>query len=106
MWSVFDPRTGLVAVAALSLMSASARAQDAQPASPPPFSVWAQLEAGITANPDQPHSGINFGHLFTDKTNQPVLNQLLVTAEQPLDPAATASAAGFRVQGMFGTDAR
>jgi len=114
VWSVFDARAGLVAVAALSLMSASANAQEAQPeapaaqapAGPPPFSVWAQLEAGITANPDQPHSGINFGHLFTDKTNQPVLNQLLVTAEQPLDPNATDYAIGFRVQGMFGTDAR
>jgi hypothetical protein len=104
VWSVFDPRA--LAVAAFSLMSASASAQDAEPAAPPPFSIWAQLEAGITANPDQPSSGINFGHLFTDKTNQPVLNQILVTAEQPLDPNATDYAMGFRVQGMFGTDAR
>ena len=110
MWSVFDPRAGLAAVAAFSLVSAAAIAQDTAqpqaPAAPPPFAVWAQLEAGITANPDQPSSGINFGHLFTDKTNQFVLNQLLVTAEQPLDPNATDYAVGFRVQGMFGADAR
>jgi hypothetical protein len=84
----------------------AAAAAAAADAGPPPFAVWAQLEAGITANPDQPHDGINYGHLFTDKTNQLVLNQLLVTAEQPLDPKATDYAFGFRVQGMFGTDAR
>jgi len=81
-------------------------AEAAADAGPPPFAIWAQLEAGITANPDQPHSGINFGHLFTDKANQPVLNQLLVTAEKPLDPKATDYALGYRLQGMFGTDAR
>ena len=85
---------------------AAAAAAPAADAGPPGFSVWAQLEAGITANPDQPHNGINYGHLFTDKTNQPVLNQLLLTAEQPLDPKATDYAFGYRVQGMFGTDAR
>jgi hypothetical protein len=74
-------------------------------AAAPGFSVWAQLEAGITANPNQPFGGINVGHLFTDKANQPVLNQLLLTADQPLD-TATDYAIGFRVQGMFGTDAR
>jgi hypothetical protein len=78
----------------------------AAPAAPPEFSVWAQLEAGITANKDSPHSGVNYGHLFTDKSNQLVLNQLLVTAEKPLDTNATDYALGYRLQGMFGTDAR
>jgi hypothetical protein len=114
VWTVLDPRACLAACAAFSLFAPVAGAQVAEPAptqaetpaAPPPFAVWAQLEAGITANPDQPGSGINFGHLFTDKANQPVLNQLLVTAEQPLDTNATDYAVGFRVQGMFGTDAR
>ncbi|MDB5393256.1 MAG: hypothetical protein JWM91_762, partial [Rhodospirillales bacterium] len=85
-------------------------------AGPPEFTVWAQLEAGITANPNEPfgvnrqadgtYRGVNVGHLFTDKANQPVLNQLLVTAEKPLDTTATDYALGYRVQGMFGTDAR
>jgi hypothetical protein len=73
---------------------------------PPGFAIWAQLEGGITANPNQGYGGTNYGHLFTDKANQPVLNQLLVTAEQPLDPKATDYAFGYRLQGMFGTDAR
>jgi hypothetical protein len=75
-------------------------------AGPPEFQVWGQLEAGIMANPNQPWGGTNFGHLFTDKANQPVLNQLLLTAEKPLDTNATDYALGYRVQGMFGTDAR
>ncbi|HLG89109.1 MAG TPA: outer membrane beta-barrel protein [Alphaproteobacteria bacterium] len=85
---------------------APAAAAAVAPAAPPEFSVWAQLEAGITANKDSPHSGVNYGHLFTDKSNQLVLNQLLVTAEKPLDTNATDYALGYRLQGMFGTDAR
>jgi len=81
-------------------------AEAAAPAAPPEFSVWAQAEAGITANPNAPYGGLNYGHLFTDKANQPVLNQILVTAEKPLDPNATDWALGYRLQGMFGTDAR
>ena len=78
----------------------------AAPAAPPEFGVWAQLEAGVTANVDSPRSGVNYGHLFTDKSNQLVLNQILLTAEKPLDTTATDWALGYRVQGMFGTDAR
>lgn len=81
-------------------------AAPAAPAAPPEFTVWAQLEAGITANPQAEAGRVNFGHLFTDKANQPVLNQLLITAEKPLDTSATDYALGYRVQGMFGTDAR
>lgn len=102
MPTAFNPRICL-AVSFLALAAPSALADTAEP---PPFTVWAQLEAGITANPDSPSSGINFGHLFTDKTNQAVLDQLLVTAEKPLDPAATDYAVGFRLQGLYGTDAR
>ena len=65
MWTVLDPRACLAACAAFSLFAPAAGAQVAEPApaqaetpaAPPPFAVWAQLEAGITANPDQPGSG-------------------------------------------------
>ena len=84
----------------------AAAAAAAAPTAPPEFGVWAQLEAGITANVDSPKSGVNYGHLFTDKSKQLVLNQLLLTAEKPLDTNATDWALGYRLQGMFGTDAR
>lgn len=84
----------------------AAEAAAAAATAPPEFSVWAQAEAGITANPNTTYGGLNYGHLFTDKANQPVLNQILLTAEKPLDPNATDWALGYRVQGMFGSDAR
>jgi hypothetical protein len=100
----------ITAFGALATYATDAAAQDApEPAAvaaPPEFTVWAQLEAGITANPNLGYGQTNVGHLFTDKSNQPVLNQLLVTAEKPLNTSATDYALGYRIQGMFGTDAR
>lgn len=64
------------------------------------------IEAGITGNPDDPSNGLDFGHLFTDRANRPVLNQILLTAERPLDPKATGYDFGFKLQGMYGSDAR
>jgi hypothetical protein len=75
-------------------------------AAPPAFDIWAQVEAGVMGNTRNPRSHVNFGHLFTDRANAPKVNQVLLTAEKPLDPKATDYAVGFRVQGMFGTDAR
>ena len=107
---VKEPQNRRVAIvydtAAPVVAAAAPEAPAAAPAAPPEFGVWAQLEAGITANVDSPHSGVNYGHLFTDKSNQPVLNQLLLTAEKPLDTNATDWALGYRLQGMIGTDAR
>lgn len=64
------------------------------------------LEAGITGNPDDPNDRRNLGRLFDDHANRPVLNQLLFTAERPLDPKATGYDFGFKFQVMFGSDAR
>jgi hypothetical protein len=72
----------------------------------PGFDVWAQVETGITANGSKARSKVNFGHLFTDRTNEVLLNQVLLTAEKPLDPKATGYDVGFRLQGMYGSDAR
>lgn len=66
----------------------------------------AQIEGGFTANPADPTSGVNFGRLFDDRANQPLLNQLLLTANKPLDPKATDFDWGFKLQGMYGSDAR
>ena len=86
-------------------------AQSAQPAPAP--AAWqdtikfsGQVEAGITGNPAGPRNDLNFGHLMTDRANDPLLNQLLLTAERPLDPKATGYDFGFKLQGMYGADAR
>lgn len=80
------------------------------PDAPPP-GLWidgihlsAQIEAGITGNFDAPKQ--NFGQLFTDKPNTVLLNQILLTANKPLDPKATGFDWGFKLQGMYGSDAR
>jgi hypothetical protein len=105
------------AIIALGLSKASALAADvavlkAAPKASPPASWWdtvkfsCWLDAGVTFNPSNPSDGINFGHLFTDKANQPLLNQFVLTLERPLDPKATGYDFGFRFQGMYGSDAR
>ena len=50
--------------------------------------------------------GLNFGHLFTDKANRPCSIRCLLTIQRPLDPKATDYDFGFKVQGMYGSDAR
>jgi len=108
---------GALAVACVVLSPAAWAQQPAPAAGEAPKSdapaAWAdtlkfsgQVEAGITFNPDEPADRRNFGHLFTDHANRPVMNQLLLTAQRPLDPKATDWDFGFKLQGMYGTDAR
>jgi hypothetical protein len=79
-------------------------------AGPPPglvidgIKLSAQVDAGITGNFAGPKQ--NFGQLFTDKPNTVLLNQILLTATRPLDPKATVFDWGFKLQGMYGSDAR
>jgi hypothetical protein len=88
-------------------------AAPAAAADAPPPGLWidgihlsAQLDAGFNLNPSRPSTGLNFGQLFTDHANQATLNQLLLTANKPLDPKATGFDWGFKLQGMYGSDAR
>jgi hypothetical protein len=105
--AVAGAATGLSPALADDTPAAAAPAADAAAdAGPPGFKISGHIEAGITANPSSPDNHLNFGQLFTDKSNQFLLNQALITAEQPLDPKATDYDFGFRVQGMYGTDAR
>ena len=124
-------RTTTVAATALWIAAAgSAQAQDAAkpdattpaaapatpaaaaPATPPPgyyfngIHIGAQINAGFYGNASSPNSGLNFGQSFTDRSNSVLLNQILLVVEKPLDKAATDYDFGFKVQGMYGTDAR
>jgi hypothetical protein len=102
----------VLGAAALTVLAASARAQTTDQATPAPV-TWVDtiklsghLEAGITGNVDDPHDQRNFGRLFDDHSNRPVLNQLMLTAERPLDPKAAGWDFGFKAQIMYGADAR
>jgi Putative beta-barrel porin-2, OmpL-like. bbp2 len=88
-------------------------ARAAEPAPPPPppnwwdtFTITGLVEGGVTWNSELPPDGLNFGHLFTDKANQPLLNQAALTLQHPLDPKATGYDFGFKVQFLYGSDAR
>ncbi len=69
------------------------------------FSGW--LEAGFTGNFASPSDNQNFGRLFDDRSNEPLLNQFVLMAERTLDPAAADRFDwGFRAQFLYGSDAR
>src|ERR1700738_4176251 len=72
----------------------------------PRFKLYGWIEAGITGNPDEPTDSHNFGHLFTDRSNEPLLNQVSIVGERALDPNATGFDWGFKVWVMEGSDAR
>ncbi len=65
-----------------------------------------QLDGGITGNPDDPRDRRNFGRLFDDDANRPVFNQGLLTLHRDVDPKATSIDVGFKLQLMYGSDAR
>ena len=80
---------------------------------PANFSEWAssiklgfQADGGIVVNTADPRSRRNFGQLFTDNSNRPVLNQALFSVSRDVDPKATSIDVGFKFQVVYGSDAR
>ena len=67
--------------------------------------IYGWVEAGVTGNFDSPDDNQNFGRLFDDRSNEFVVNQAVITAERTLDPKVGFDW-GFKLQLMFGTDAR
>ena len=105
----------LFPLAAFAQTATPAPAAPATPAAPeaPPPGFWidgvhlsAQIDAGIMGNPEAPADGLNFGHLYDDHANQVQLNQVLLTANKPLDPKNPDFQWGFKAQFMYGSDAR
>ena len=65
------------------------------------------VNAGSTFNFDNPFNKLNWGHLFTDRANQPQFNAGVITMQRLPDPKATKDFdLGFKIQGMIGSDAR
>lgn len=76
---------------------------------PPPeprFKISGWIDSGITFNPDSPPSNQNLGRLFDDRANEPLLNQVVINFERALAPRPGQFDWGFKVQFMFGSDAR
>ena len=91
--------------------SPAAASTPAAPAAAP--ASWAstityglQFDGGVIGNPDRPSDGLNYGRLFDDKANSPLLNQVQATITRPINSSATGYDVGFTLQTTYGTDVR
>lgn len=94
---------------ALSLgISAAVAGVEATPSPTPEarFKITGWIDTGITFNPDSPRDNQNFGRLFDDRSNEPLLNQLVLNFERTLAPQPDEFDWGFKVQALYGSDAR
>ena len=95
------------AVLCASAALAPAMADEAAPAADPSAIKFTGLiETGATFAPTTKGNDVNYGHLFTDKNDQVLLNQAALTLNRDLDPKAEGFDWGFKLQGMYGSDAR
>jgi len=69
------------------------------------LAIYGWVETGFTGNVDSPEDNQNFSRLFDDRSNEFVMNQAVITAERALDPKVGFDW-GFKLQFLFGTDAR
>ena len=90
-----------------------AAAPDKPYVAPATFSDWAssikfgaQVEGAITVNPQDPRSHRNFPFLTTDDAKRPLLNEAALTVSRDVDPKATSIDVGFKLQAIYGSDAR
>ena len=72
----------------------------------PRFKISGWIDSGITFNPDSPRDNQNFGRFFDDRANEPLLNQAVINLERALAPQPGEFDWGFKLQFMYGSDAR
>ena len=73
----------------------------------PGVTLGVQAEGGLLFNPNVSGRNENFGHLFTDEPNRPILNQLLFIAAREAGGRTTGGYDyGFRLALLYGSDAR
>jgi hypothetical protein len=85
---------------------ASAGEPTPSPTPEPRFKISGWIDSGITFNPDSPQSNQNFGRLFDDRADEPLLNQVVINFERTLVPQSGQFDWGFKLQFMYGSDAR
>jgi hypothetical protein len=76
------------------------------PTPAPRFKISGWIDSGITINPATPQDNQNFGRFFDDRANEPLLNQLVINFERALAPQPGEFDWGFKLQFMYGSDAR
>ncbi|MGI9086548.1 MAG: outer membrane beta-barrel protein [Chthoniobacterales bacterium] len=97
-------RSLVVGALVFVFVSVAAQAQDAVAPSAR-CKIYGWVEGGVTANPDEPATRQNFGHLFSDRSNELLLNQTVITAERTLGGGDNFDW-GFKAQFLYGSDAR
>jgi Putative beta-barrel porin-2, OmpL-like. bbp2 len=80
--------------------------ETASPTPAPRFKMSGWIDSGITFNPVGPQDNQNFGRLFDDRANGPMLNQVVINFERALAPQPGEFDWGFKLQFMYGSDAR
>src|SRR5438876_8412345 len=78
----------------------------ASPTPAPRFKISGWIDSGITFNPASPQDNQNFGRFFDGRANEPLLNQLVINFERALAPEPGEFDWGFKLQFMYGSDAR
>jgi hypothetical protein len=76
------------------------------PTPAPGFKISGWIDSGMTFNPASPQDNQNFGRFFDDRANEPLLNQLVINFERALAPQPGEFDWGFKLQFMYGSDAR
>jgi len=76
------------------------------PAPEPRFKISGWIDSGITFNPASPQDNQNLGRFFDDRANEPLLNQAVINFERALAPQPGEFDWGFKLQFMYGSDAR
>ncbi len=78
----------------------------ASPTPEPRFKISAWIDSGVAVNFANPPDRQNFGRFFDDRVNQPLLNQVVINLERALAPQPGKFDWGFKLQFMYGSDAR
>ncbi len=78
----------------------------ASPTPQPRFKISGWIDTGITGNFASPADNQNFGRFFDDRVNEPMLNQFVINLERTLAPQPGEFDWGFKLQLMYGGDAR
>lgn len=102
----FAPALGIALLVAAPAFAADGDAPPAPKGWSESIKITGHVEGGLTLNTANPPDGLNFGHLFTDKESKPLLNQAVLTVERPIDSSSQDVDIGFKLQGMYGSDAR
>jgi Putative beta-barrel porin-2, OmpL-like. bbp2 len=80
--------------------------ETASPTPAPGFKISGWIDSGITFNPASPQDNQNFGRFFDDRANEPLLNQFVINFERALAPQPGEFDWGFKLQFVYGSDAR